>query len=389
MITYRDSEGTVTSRQYVGAVLRLDEQNLYHDSYFKALVWDEAEGKLRSIEYAATAYHSNTGADIDATREVIEKAVARRAAAYLADWERSHGEKVRKGYTARVVEGGETLEGTVSWIGEARPTSNWAARYGEPTPRYGVRVEGRKGLIFRNQGAKGLEIDIPAWTDEDRKEMTERAEGRARHDFGKAIELADEREPLPAADVVIDSREADEDGFMLYAVGETMVGWDKAEVIALAVLDSDADGYTQEGTRKDGTALEAREVTVHQAQSRVVLYADMDGARIEHDGHGTVRLVREDGGRILLTPQRAQEDGQEAPSAPEAAEETPEAAWGAQDGPCTHSSACGARPVGTVRATKTATGEGGAVGVYCSAHLGHPADTFPEGYTFEYLPLPA
>jgi hypothetical protein len=335
-VTYRDSNGKVTEVAYEGAVLGLREQNMYHDSYFHAVVWDDAEGKVRSIEYGATAYYSTTGAQVDASREVIAKAVAHRAAAYLADWEATHGETVRQGYTARVTVDGETLQGTIGWVGEARPTSNWEARYGTPTPRYGVRVEGRRGLIFRNQGAKGLEVDVPAWTEEDRAAMAERAEGRALHDFREALRLADEREPLPAAPApgtIVDSQEADAEGFRLYAVGETLSEESVTRKIAAAVLDGDAHGYRLEGVRKDGGALEAREVTLYQALHRVALYADMDGARIEHDGRGTVRLVREDGGRLLLTPVRPveapqgpQEDGEH----PGAAVETQEAPKGAE-----------------------------------------------------------
>ena len=378
-ITYRDSSGNEERTEFVGAVLGTREQNLHHDSYFHAVVWDEERQEVRSVEYGATAYYSNTGVTVDATREVIGKAVAQRAAAYLADWERSHKDTVRMGYTARVTVKGETLTGVVAWVGEDKPRSAWAARYGTRTPRYGIKVEGRKGYVFRNHGAPSLEVDVPAWTEEDRAEMTERAEGRARHDFAEALRLADKREPLPAAPApgtVVDAQEADETGMRLYAVGESFCEESWARGVAEVVVDQGAAEYSVMGHRADGSKMPAREVAVFRALGMVARWVENDGARVCHDGRGVVRIVREDGARLMLAPVRpfkGQEDGQEGPGALEGAEV------------CTHPSECGERPVGAVRATKRVTGEGGVVVGYCSGHLGHPADTFPGGYVFEYL----
>jgi len=322
-IIYRDSNGNEERREFVGAVLGKREQNLYHDSYFHAIVWDEERSEVRSVEYGATAYYSNTGVTVDATREVIEKAVAQRAAQYLADWEREHNDTVRKGYTARVTVRGEgTVEGVVAW----------EARYGTPTPRYGIRVEGRKGLVFRDKGAKSLKVDVPAWTAEDRAEMTERAETLARHDFSEALRLADEREPLepvPGPGTVVDSQEADADGFRLYAFGESFAEESFTRGVAEAVIDQGAAGYTVTGRRADGTAITAREVTVLQALGRVAHWAESDVTRIEHDGRGVVRMVRPNGARLVLVPvypvvPAAGEGPQKAVSAPVAAQERPE-----------------------------------------------------------------
>lgn len=338
-IIYRDSNGNEERREFVGAVLGTREQNLYHDSYFHAVVWDEERGEVRSVEYGATAYYSNTGVTVDATREVIGKAVAHRAAAYLADWERSHKDTVRNGYTARVTVKGETLEGVIAWVGEDKPRTAWAARYGTRTPRYGVKVEGRKGYVFRNHGAPSLEVDVPEWTAEDREEMTERAEARARHDFSEALRLADEREPLPVGPQpgdVVDSQEADETGMRLYAVGESFCDGSWAWGVAAAVVDKGAAEYTVMGHRANGSKIDAREVTVFQALGRVAHWAESDGTRIEHDGRGVVRMVRPNGARLMLAPVRpfvpAAEGGpQEAVSAPVAAEEQQEAPTGAQE----------------------------------------------------------
>jgi hypothetical protein len=331
-ITYRDSNGNQERTEYVGAVLGTREQNLYHDSYFHAIVWDEEHQEIRSVEYGATAYYSNTGVTVDATREVIGKAVAHRAAGYLADWEAKHGATVRKGMAATVTVRGEgTLTGVVGWVGESKARTAWEARYGTPTPRYGIRVEGRAKMIFRDHGAKTLAVTVPGWTDEDRAAMIERAEDRARHDFREALRLADEREPLPAAPApgdVVDSQEEDETGMRLYAVGESFCedGW--AQQVAAAVVDESAAEYSVMGHRADGSKMAAREVTVFRALGMVARWVENDGARVCHDGRGVVRIVREDGARLMLAPVRpveAAQGPQEDAERPGAAVETQEA----------------------------------------------------------------
>lgn len=383
-VSYRETDGT-TTEHYKGAVLvAKGEHNLAHDSYFFALVWDEEQQQVKEVEYAATAYYSTGRAETDATREVIGKAVAQRAAAYLVEWEAKHAATVRLGMTATVTVRGEgTLTGVIGWVGESKPRTAWDARYGKRTPRYGIRVEGRAKMIFRDQGSPTLAVDVPGWTEEDRADMVARAEGRARHDFREAIKAADVREPLPAAAApgdVVDSQEADGDGWRLYAIGQSFCedGW--AQQVARAVVDESAADYRVTGQRADGSAMPVREGTVHKALGTVARWADGDEAKIMHDGAGAVRMVRDTGAWLELRPVRPQE----AAGAPQEGGE----ARGAAE-VCTHPSQCVTRPVGAVRAIKAATGEGGVVGVFCSPHLSHPADTFPEGYVFEYLTVDA
>jgi hypothetical protein len=378
-VSYRETDGT-TTEHYKGAVLVAHgEHNYRDDSYFFALVWDEEQQQVKEVEYAATAYYSTGRAETDATREVIELAVAQRAAAYLEEWEAKHNATIRYDMTARVTVKGETFGGVVAWIGEARAYTAWDAKYGKRRARYGIKVEGRKGYIFRNEGSPSLVMDVPGWTEEDRAEMTARAEDRARHDFREAIKAADVREPLPAAPapgVIVDAQEADDAGMRLYAVGESFCedGW--AQQVAAAVVDEGAAEYRVMGSRADLSLMPDRVVTVFRALGLVARWAENDGARILHDGAGTVRIEREDGARLYLVPVRLQE----AAGAPQEGGEQREAAE-----VCTHPSRCVTRPVGAVRATKTATGEAGMVGVFCSSHLSHPAEAFPDGYTYEYL----
>jgi hypothetical protein len=321
-------------RSYDGAVLRLGEHNGYDDSDFYAIVWDEEQQAVRKIQYATTrgwTYHN--GASIDASHEVIEKAVAVMTEARFADWQRTYGETPRKGYTARATVKGEgTVEGVITWVGEKRQYSQWAARYADPVARYGIRVEGRRGLVFADADDEGFECDVPPMSAEDLVSWRAQCEHNVRAEFSQAQALADQRDPRPAPGIIVDAQEADAEGFRLYAVGETLSEESVTRKIAAAVLDGDAHGYRLEGVRKDGSALEAREITLYQALHRVALYADMDGALISHDGRGTVRLVRADGGRLLLTPVRpveAAQGPQEDGERPGAAVETQEAAKGA------------------------------------------------------------
>lgn len=60
---------------WAGCVLSKHERNGYDDSDFYALVWDEADQQVVSVEYASTrgwTYHN--GAVIDASPEIIAKA---------------------------------------------------------------------------------------------------------------------------------------------------------------------------------------------------------------------------------------------------------------------------------------------------------------------------
>lgn len=62
---------------YEGAVLQTFERNGYDDSDFIAIVWDEAEGRTRNVEYATTrGWTYANSAVVDATPDVLAKAQA-------------------------------------------------------------------------------------------------------------------------------------------------------------------------------------------------------------------------------------------------------------------------------------------------------------------------
>jgi hypothetical protein len=65
-----------TRTQYQGCVLDTYERNGYDDSDFYATVWDEQSQSVKTIEYATTrGWTYCNGASVDATSEVIEKAL--------------------------------------------------------------------------------------------------------------------------------------------------------------------------------------------------------------------------------------------------------------------------------------------------------------------------
>jgi hypothetical protein len=314
---------------FKGAVLRLRERNGYDDSDFYALVWDEEQQATREIMYATTrgwTYHN--GADIDATREVIGKAIAWETEQRFKEAQRRYQETPRKGCTARATERGQVVEGVIAWVGEDKPRSQWAARYGTRTARYGIRVEGRRGLVFRNADAADFEFDVPPVSEEDAAEWRATCAHNARAEFSQALALADKREPLPGPGDVVDAQEADADGWRLYAIGESFCDDEWAQRVAVAVVDEAAE-YRVTGVRADGRPMAVREATAFQALRHVSRWADVDGTRIMHDGAGAVLMVREDGGRLVLRPVRAGEGPQEGVSGPVGAEEQREGQEGA------------------------------------------------------------
>lgn len=62
--------------EYAGCVLEDRERNYHDDSDFYALVWDEADQRIRTIEYATTRFAGGGFCDVDATPEVRAKAAA-------------------------------------------------------------------------------------------------------------------------------------------------------------------------------------------------------------------------------------------------------------------------------------------------------------------------
>ena len=134
-------------RDFTGCVLGVTENNGYHDSDFFAIVWDNEQNCVRTIEdgttraYAPSKYHRP-----DASIEVLEKA--------RAWWASEIGPKKAKetllaranaievGSIVKVVKGRKIAKDTVGdvvWKGEDRFASN---RYTKAY-RIGIKVDGK------------------------------------------------------------------------------------------------------------------------------------------------------------------------------------------------------------------------------------------------------
>lgn len=107
---------------YAGAVLTERERNYHDDSDFYAVVWDEAEGRIKNVEYATTRFGGTdrNSATPDATPEV--KAKARE---WLKNWYlgllKSENEAashyVKPGRKVKVVAGRKVPKGTTGTVG--------------------------------------------------------------------------------------------------------------------------------------------------------------------------------------------------------------------------------------------------------------------------------
>ena len=141
-------------RNFNGCVLGVTERNGYHDSDFYAIVWDDEQGCVRTIEDGTTRFYAPSKySRADASYEVLEKA--------RAWWSREIGPKmaaetllararaIEVGSTVEVVKGRKIAKGTVgkvTWKGEDRFASN---RY---TKAYRVGISTPNGTVFTSMG---------------------------------------------------------------------------------------------------------------------------------------------------------------------------------------------------------------------------------------------
>jgi hypothetical protein len=145
--------------KYAGAVLATGERNGYDDSDFYAVVWDAAEGRVRTVVYGSTSYWSyHNGARVDATCGVRAAAAAwalpRMVAAAVASAE-AYAQRPRTGDRVRsTTSKGKNVgvEGTVFWTGEG---------YSRGSLRVGVRVEGESDPRWLD-GRRVEVVDAPA-----------------------------------------------------------------------------------------------------------------------------------------------------------------------------------------------------------------------------------
>lgn len=128
---------------YENRVLYTFERNFHDDSDFYAIVWDEDNNRLHSVEYATTrAYTYGNVAHVDATDEVKEK-----ASAYLFNVLVNSFTEASK-HAARIVEIGKQVRinrGRKNKGAEGRVFYMAERRYGTSTAyRIGVTLDGEK-----------------------------------------------------------------------------------------------------------------------------------------------------------------------------------------------------------------------------------------------------
>lgn len=135
--------------RFEGCVLNLWERNGSWDSDFYATVWDDAEGRVRDVEYDTTRCGGGGSAEIDATDETLRKAYryyfnsARRA--FDEHGNENQARRYGKGDEVRVIKGRKVKAGTVGkcfWRGK---TYNKFSRMYED--RMGIEVDGQRVFI--------------------------------------------------------------------------------------------------------------------------------------------------------------------------------------------------------------------------------------------------
>lgn len=131
---------------YEGAVITTRERNYHDDSDFYAIVWDEAAGVVKSVDYATTrawTYGNSATADITPENEAKAHAyLATLAFGALKAADEAAAATPAKGKWVKVVRGRKVpkgTEGTVIWYGAGKAYSWYDAKYGPPK-RVGLKT---------------------------------------------------------------------------------------------------------------------------------------------------------------------------------------------------------------------------------------------------------
>lgn len=182
----------VIERTYDGCVLDTYERNGYDDSDFYAVVWDRAERRLRTVQYATTrGWTYLNGAAVDATEDVLAEAEDALRASYLERMRREDeaasrrveaNVEVRLARTIRRRNGRRALQEGERAMVLSVEDSPFRTYYRNGYNRAGTDLRAR--VMFREDGerwylsVRDLEVldpDARRATEEDLAERAERA----------------------------------------------------------------------------------------------------------------------------------------------------------------------------------------------------------------------
>lgn len=97
---------------HIGATIKLEEKNGYHDSDFYAIVWDEATQSVKKIMYDTTRMGGTGSAKVDVTSDNLKKAniyIARQS--YYTNLKKGYLKDLKVGNFALVVSGRKVKKG--------------------------------------------------------------------------------------------------------------------------------------------------------------------------------------------------------------------------------------------------------------------------------------
>lgn len=163
---YKDNE-----KHYEGRVLYTYESNGYDDSDWYAIVWDDAEQKVKTINYATTRCAGYGDAEIDADGYAIRKAYGyyKKQCREIFDKHvnQKNAMKIEKGDIVIITKGRKIKKGTVAKCFWAGTRYNAYSRHDEQ--RIGLEVDGEK--VFTNaDNAEPVDWQNKLLTGKERKE---------------------------------------------------------------------------------------------------------------------------------------------------------------------------------------------------------------------------
>lgn len=159
--------------QYVGTTLTTRERNYHDDSDFYAVVWDEADGQVKCVDYGTTRFCWMGDATTDATPDIVAKANAWAQATLRDDIRKAleaDARKVRIGDEVRTTVSRGKNKGFTGEVVSIAPNpfrSYYRGGYNKPEHNMQVKVRLLDGS-YRFWALENVErLVVPAVTDEE------------------------------------------------------------------------------------------------------------------------------------------------------------------------------------------------------------------------------